>query len=81
MLIVEAIMRLHCAYFVQEKPIKEICWELGLSRKVVRKVSGLRPRSSAIVIAQVVGSAGVSSTAKLPSTRSRMAVQVDWPCK
>lgn len=38
MLVVETIARIRRAYFVQKKPIKAICRELGLSRKVVRKV-------------------------------------------
>jgi hypothetical protein len=38
MLIVETIAKIRRAYFVQKKPIKAICRELGLSRKVVRKV-------------------------------------------
>jgi hypothetical protein len=42
MLIVETITKIRRAYFVQQKPIKAICRELGLSRKVVRKVLRLR---------------------------------------
>jgi transposase len=38
MLIVETIAKIRRAYFVQKKSIKAICRELGLSRKVVRKV-------------------------------------------
>ena len=38
MLVVETIAKVRRAYFVQQKPIKAICRELGLSRKVVRKV-------------------------------------------
>src|SRR5471032_113438 len=38
MLVVETIAKIRRAFFVQQKPIKEICRELGLSRKVVRKV-------------------------------------------
>ena len=38
MLIVETIAKIRRAYFVQGKPIKAICRELNLSRKVVRKV-------------------------------------------
>jgi transposase len=38
MLIVETIAKIRRAYFVQRKSIKGICRELGLSRKVVRKV-------------------------------------------
>ena len=38
MLVVETIAKIRRAYFVQGKPIKAICRELGLSRKVVRKV-------------------------------------------
>ena len=38
MLVVETIAKIRRAYFVQKKPIKAICRELGLSRKVVRKV-------------------------------------------
>ena len=38
MLIVETIAKIRRAYFVQEKPIKVICRELRVSRKVVRKV-------------------------------------------
>ena len=38
MLIVETIAKVRRAYFVQQKSIKAICRELGLSRKVVRKV-------------------------------------------
>ncbi len=38
MLIVETIAKIRRAYFVHKKPIKAICRELGLSRKVVRKV-------------------------------------------
>ncbi|WP_246173131.1 IS21 family transposase, partial [Nitrospirillum amazonense] len=37
-LVVETIAKIRRAYFVQQKPIKAICRELGLSRKVVRKV-------------------------------------------
>ena len=38
MLVVETIAKIRRAYFVQKKTIKAICRELGLSRKVVRKV-------------------------------------------
>jgi transposase len=38
MLVVETVAKIRRAYFVQKKPIKAICRELGLSRKVVRKV-------------------------------------------
>jgi transposase len=38
MLVLETIGKIRRAYFVQKKPIKVICRELGLSRKVVRKV-------------------------------------------
>ena len=38
MLIVETIARIRRAFFVQGKAIKAICRELGVSRKVVRKV-------------------------------------------
>lgn len=38
MLVVETIAKIRRAYFVQQKPIKAICRELGVSRKVVRKV-------------------------------------------
>jgi hypothetical protein len=38
MLIVETIARIRRAHFVQGKPIKAICRELRVSRKVVRKV-------------------------------------------
>ena len=38
MLVVETIAKIRRAYFAQKKPIKAICRELGLSRKVVRKV-------------------------------------------
>ena len=38
MLVVETIAKIRRAHFVQGKPIKQICRELKLSRKVVRKV-------------------------------------------
>src|SRR5208282_1098677 len=38
MLIVETIAKVRRAYFLQKKPIKVICREFHLSRKVVRKV-------------------------------------------
>jgi DNA-binding transcriptional regulator LsrR (DeoR family) len=38
MLIVETIAKIHRLFFVQGKAIKAICRELGVSRKVVRKV-------------------------------------------
>ena len=38
MLVVETIAKIRRAYFRQKKPIKEICRELRVSRKVVRKV-------------------------------------------
>jgi hypothetical protein len=38
MLVVETIAKIRRAYFVQKKPIKEICRDLRVSRKVVRKV-------------------------------------------
>jgi len=38
MLVVETIAKIRRAYFVQKKPIKEICRELRISRKAVRKV-------------------------------------------
>jgi hypothetical protein len=38
MLVVETIAKVRRAYFVQGKAIKQICRELKLSRKVVRKV-------------------------------------------
>jgi hypothetical protein len=38
LLVVETIARIRRLFFVQGKAIKAICRELGLSRKVVRKV-------------------------------------------
>ena len=38
MLVVETIAKIRRAYFGQGKPIKAICRDLGVSRKVVRKV-------------------------------------------
>ncbi len=38
MLVVDAIAKIRRAYFVDGCPIKAICRELGVSRKVVRKV-------------------------------------------
>jgi hypothetical protein len=38
MLIVETIAKIRRAYFAQEKPIRAICREYRVSRKVVRKV-------------------------------------------
>jgi hypothetical protein len=38
MLIVETTSKIRRAYFVQKKPIKSICRELRVSRRVVRKV-------------------------------------------
>ena len=38
MLVVETIAKIRRAYFAQKKPIKEICRDLHVSRKVVRKV-------------------------------------------
>ncbi|WCS25680.1 IS21 family transposase [Methylobacterium sp. NMS14P] len=38
MLVVETVAKIRRAYFVQQKPIKQICRELRVSRKVVRKV-------------------------------------------
>ena len=38
MLVVETIAKIRRAYFIQKKPIKAICRELKVSRKVVRKV-------------------------------------------
>ena len=38
MLVVETIGKIRRAFFVQGKPIKAICRELRVSRKVVRKV-------------------------------------------
>jgi len=38
MLVVETVAKIRRAYFVQHKPIKAICRELRVSRKVVRKV-------------------------------------------
>ena len=38
MLVVETVAKIRRAYFVQHKPIKQICRELKLSRNVVRKV-------------------------------------------
>jgi len=38
MLIVETIAKVRRAYFIQKKPIKAICREFRLSRRVVRKV-------------------------------------------
>lgn len=37
MLVVETIAKIRRAYFIQKKPIKAICRELKVSRKVVRK--------------------------------------------
>src|SRR5437870_9142552 len=38
MLVVETIAKIRRAYFVQKQPIKAICREFRVSRKVVRKV-------------------------------------------
>jgi hypothetical protein len=46
MLIVETIAKIRRAFFVQGKPIKAICRELRISRKVVRERSTLIRRIS-----------------------------------
>jgi hypothetical protein len=38
MLVVETIAKIRRAHFAQKKPIKAICREFRVSRKVVRKV-------------------------------------------
>mgnify|MGYP001627871420 CR=1 FL=1 len=38
MLVVETIAKIRRAYFIQRKPIKQICRELRVSRNTVRKV-------------------------------------------
>lgn len=38
MLVVETVAKIRRAFFVQQKPIKQIFRELKVSRKVVRKV-------------------------------------------
>lgn len=38
MLVVETIAKIRRAHFQQKTSIKQICWELKVSRKVVRKV-------------------------------------------
>src|SRR5712671_3234936 len=38
MLVVETIAKIRRAYFVHGQPIKAICRDLGVSRKIVRKV-------------------------------------------
>ena len=38
MLVVETIAKIRRAFFVQKKPIKEICRDLRVSRKAVRKI-------------------------------------------
>jgi len=38
MLVVETIAKIRRAYFVHGQPMKAICRDLGVSRKVVRKV-------------------------------------------
>ena len=42
MLVVETIAKIRRAYFVQKKPIKTICREFRLSRKVSVRSSGRR---------------------------------------
>jgi hypothetical protein len=39
MLVVETIAKIRRAYFAQNKPIKTICREFRVSRRVVRKVN------------------------------------------
>jgi hypothetical protein len=51
MLVVETIAKVRRAYFHQKKPIKHICRELKLSRKVVRKVI----RSGKTVLSEQIG--------------------------
>jgi hypothetical protein len=41
MLVVETIAKIRRAFFAQQKPIKAICREFRVSRKVVRKVNRL----------------------------------------
>ncbi len=51
MLVVETIAKIRRAYFVQKKPIKLICREYRLSRKVVHKV--IRSVGGSIAIAAI----------------------------
>jgi hypothetical protein len=61
MLIVETIAKIRRAFFVQGKPIKAICRELRVSRKVVRKVI----RSEATEFRRVLlGHEKIESTAR-----------------
>jgi hypothetical protein len=45
MLVVETFAKIRRAYFVHGQPIKTICREFGVSRKVVRKVIRSEARS------------------------------------
>jgi hypothetical protein len=47
MLVVETIAKIRRAFFVQKKPIKEICRDLRISRKAVRLSARMRPSSIA----------------------------------
>jgi hypothetical protein len=38
MLVVETVARIQCEHFIEGKTIKEIAWDLGLSRNPFRKV-------------------------------------------
>jgi hypothetical protein len=38
MLVVETIAKIRCAHLVHSQPIKAICRDLGVSRKMARKV-------------------------------------------
>jgi len=59
MLVVETIAKIRRAYFVHGQPIKAICRDLGVSRKVVRKT----PPPKAPPAYTLSGSAGSAATA------------------
>jgi hypothetical protein len=88
MLVVETIAKIRRAFFVHKKPIKTICRELKVSRKVVRKVlrsdaTEFRCQSPiemslALPIREVTRGQGIAFCRPLRSRPWRQAARLSW---
>ena len=77
MLVVETIAKIRRAHFVQGKPIKQICRELKLSRKVVRKV--LRSEETAFEYKRSVQASAVGRPVEVRAYADRVELRQGEP--
>ena len=80
LLVVETIAKIRRAYWVQQKPIKAICRELKVSRKVVRKGGAVRSHGIRLYVVRTTSSSGAAPRGRGLANLQNRLVELDAAC-